>query len=863
MASPRRTTWTHIVVVILVVGASIAGSDLVGSPAAVGAPAPSGGAAVGCPWVSQSRRHIGTDESLAAEVLARMTLRQKASFVVLRTKPPIENTNLGIPSLCIPPLTLSDGPNGIAFHTPGVTQLPAAIGVAATFDPTVAHATGVVMGQEAREKGIDASQGPELNLARVPEAGRIFEAFGEDPVLTGAMGVANTEGIQSTGTMANLKHVTAYSQETARYILNQQVPARALAELYNPPYEAAVEQAHVASIMCSYGSVNSVNDCSDPTVYADLASWGFTGFVRSDLGAVPNEATASAFRAGIALIKPGSSAAVVRLVRSGAIGVADLDRAVTEILATMFRYGLIAHPVRRRPSANAITSAHTRVALTTAESSTVLLKNAGAVLPLAHGIRSVAVIGVGATHPITSGDGSSAVVTPFVSTPLVALRSALGRSTTVRYSPGGLRSVPLRSITTGQTFSRRYFDTNEPRLRADRVESGKEDLPVVESGNVTDAVATATTPGTGKDWSSWSETITPRSSGIYRIGLHQVGDTWLTMNNAPVLSSPGLHTPTLLSAAVSLRAGVHYTFAIRWFAVDDRPAPAFGIADESAQFGAAVAAARRSSVAVIFTGELQTEGSDRSLVLPGDADQLIAAVAAVNPRTVVVLNSGGAVLMPWLSKVAGVVEAWYPGEEDGAAVAAVLTGQVDPSGRLPITFPTSPTAGPASTVADFPGIDAVVNYDAGLDIGYRWYQANGVTPLFPFGFGLDYTTFALSDARIAPLPAGGYTVQVDVTNTGSRSGADVVQAYVSDPSGLGEPPEQLRAFARLVVAPGATGRATLVVPASGFASDAGGTPTVVAGNYVVGVGESSVDLPIQFPVQVPAQGARVDSVSTP
>jgi beta-glucosidase len=839
----------------LLLGVAIAGSFLVGSHPADGAPAPSGDAASHCPWVSQSRLGTGSAASLAEEVLARMTLGQKASFVVLRSQPPLENTNLGIPSLCIPPLTLTDGPNGIGVGMHGVTQPPSAIGVAATFDPSAARATGVVMGEETRAKGIDALQGPELNLARVPEAGRIFEAFGEDPILTGAMGVASVEGIQSTGTMANLKHITAYSQETARHILDQQVSSRALAEVFNPPYEESIQQAHVASIMCSYGSVNSVNDCSDPTVYADLASWGFTGFVRSDLGAVPNGGTASAFRAGIALVKPGSSAALVRLVQSGAIRVADLDRAVTETLTTMFRYGLIGHPVRGTPSADAITPAHTRTALSVAEASTVLLKDAGAVLPLAHGIRSIAVIGAGATHPITAGDGSSAVVAPFVSTPLAALRSALGSSTTIRYAQGGLRSVQLRSVTTGHIFSRRYFDTAEPILHAAPVESGKGDLPVIQSPNVTNAVATATTPGTGKDWSSWSETITPRSSGIYRIGLHEVGDTWLTMNGAPVLSSSGLHTPTQVSTAVSLRAGIHYTFAIHWFAVDDYPAPAFGIADETAQFDAAVAAARRSSVAVVFTGELQTEGADRSLALPGDADQLIAAVAAVNPRTVVVVNSGGAILMPWLPKVAGVVEAWYPGEVDGTAVAAVLTGRVDPSGRLPITFPASPTAQPASTVAEFPGIDASVSFGSGLDIGYRWYQANGVTPLFPFGFGLDYTTFALSDAQIAPLPAGGYAVRVDVTNTGTRSGADVVQAYVSDPSGLGEPPEQLRAFTKLVVPPGATTRATLVLPASSFASDAGGTPTVVAGKYIVGIGESSADLPIQLPVEVPAQAA--------
>jgi beta-glucosidase len=327
------------------------------------------------------------------------------------------------------------------------------------------------------------------------------------------------------------------------------------------------------------------------------------------------------------------------------------------------------------------------------------------------------------------------------------------------------------------------------------------------------------------------------------------------MNGAPVLTSAGLHTPDLLSTTVTLRAGVHYTFAIRWFAVVGYPAPAFGIADETAQVDAAVAAARGASVAVVFTGELQREGADRSLELPGDADQLIDAVAAVNPHTVVVINSGGAVYMPWLSKVAGVVEAWYPGEADGTAVAAVLTGRVDPSGRLPITFPASPTAQPASTVAEFPGVDAQVSFGDSLDIGYRWYQANGVAPLFPFGYGLDYTSFNLSDAQIAPSPAGGYSVTVDVANTGSRSGADVVQAYVTYPSGLGEPPEQLRAFQKVTVAPGATARVTLALAASSFTSDAGGTPIVVPGSYVVGVGESSADLPIRLPVEVPAPAA--------
>ena len=693
-AEPRRRLglWVgarRVVVSVLILATSTAGI-VTGDSATAGAGGQqSAHTTRHCPWVTQSIQHQGTPSSLAAEVVAKMTLRQKASFVVLRTRPPLENTNDGIPSLCIRPLTLTDGPNGIAFHMRGVTQLPAAIGVAATFDPSVARATGTVMGQEAKTKGINAVQGPELNLARVPQAGRIFEAFGEDPFLTGVMGVANVEGIQSTGTMANLKHATGYTQETARYILDQKISQRALDELYNPPFQAVFASIPVASVMCSYGSINGVNDCSDPKLYTDLTSWGFSGFVRSDLGAVPRTDTASALNAGIALIKPSSTDGVLRLVRSGAVSVHSLDADVAKSLTQMFRYGLVAHPDRVRARANAITEAHTKAALTTAEESAVLLKNAGQVLPIESAPKSVAVIGTGAMDPITSGGGSSAVKAPFVSTPLSALRSSLGHATRINYAPGALRSVVLRSITTGIEVPRSSFDASPPSLHSARVESGKDDLSVVESPNVTPAAATATSPSTGRSWSSWSQTITPRSSGIYRVGLRQVGDTWLTIDGKPVISSPGLHTPTTLSADVHLTKGVPYHFAIRWFAVDFRPPPAFGIRDETPLFDAAVDAARKSRVAVVFAGEFQTEGSDRPLGLPGDLDALISAIAAVNPRTIVVVNSGGAVLMPWLSQVAAVVEDWYPGEEDGAAIAAVLTGRVDPSGRLPITFPSA------------------------------------------------------------------------------------------------------------------------------------------------------------------------------
>ncbi|MHB1251167.1 MAG: glycoside hydrolase family 3 protein [Acidimicrobiales bacterium] len=365
-----------------------------------------------------------------------MTLHQKADFVALSTYPPLENANIGVPALCIPALTLTDGPNGVGNGLTGVTQLPAAIGIAASFNPALARAVGIVEGQEARAKGIAVVQGPELNLARVPEGGRIFETYGEDPVLTGVLGVADVKGIQSTGDLADVKHFTAYTQETARLKLNQDVSARALAELYNAPFKAAIQQGHAASVMCSYGSLNGVNTCSDPYIYTTLRAWGFTGFVRSDLRAVFN--VPHALHAGISLLKPASARALVAMVHHHRLRVADLNHAVRAVLVTMFKFGLIARPLKLALNATVATSSHAFVALRAAESSVVLLKNAHSVLPLSRATRTIAVIGVDAAQsPQISGGGSSAVIAPFTITPLSAIRRTMGAHTRVTYRPGG------------------------------------------------------------------------------------------------------------------------------------------------------------------------------------------------------------------------------------------------------------------------------------------------------------------------------------------------------------------------------------------------------------------------------------------
>jgi len=690
---------------------------------------------VNCPWVRESLHHSVSPTSLAGVVLSKMTLPEKAGFVALQTGDGVENFNVGVPSLCIPPLTLSDGPDGLAGQVTGVTRLPAALGVGATFDPTIAHNDGQVLGREARSKGVDVVQGPDLNLARAPLNGRLFESFGEDPYLTGVMGAATIEGIQSEGVMAMAKHLSAYTQETARTRLNQIVPVRALAELYDAPFEMAVEDAHVAALMCSVGMINGLSDCSDPHLYAALQSWGFTGFVRSDDRAAP--LAAQAFEAGLDLIKPMSAAALVHLVRRGALPVKSLNRAVRAILIQMFTYGLVAHPRHLAVKKMTTSRAHRKVALSAAEESVVLLKNTDSVLPLLKNVSSVAVIGTDASsQSVNTGGGSSLVKSFTVVTPLSALRGSLGSRVNVRYAPGGPNSLKFARfsgshlVSTGPTFLEKRI--NIP------TRTGKDRLASRSATYVTAGVETASQPGSGVGWESWHTVLRVQRSGTYEVSLHQIGDTWLYLDGRQLAASRGLHAPTELASAVQLRAGRDYRFGATWFAVAHHGSPTFGIVDVTSQIRAAVALARRSQVAVVFAGDFTSEGSDRpDLNLPGDEDALIEAVAAVNRHTVVVLNTGGAVLMPWLNQVAAVLEAWYPGQEDGTAIAAVLTGAVDPSGRLPITFPRSAAQEPTSSPASFPGVDSVVEYGtatSALELGYRWYQAHGVTPLFPFLF---------------------------------------------------------------------------------------------------------------------------------
>ncbi len=841
-----------------------------------------------CPWLTRAEAAGDSPSQLAAMVVARMTSREKLGEVVLKADANYENFDAGSVRLCIPSLTLQDGPAGLAAGAVGVTQLPSPLGVGATFDPAVATAYGKVEGEQSHKQGIDVIQGPNLNVDRVPWNGRAFEGYGEDPSLIAAMGVADIEGIRAGGADANIKHLVAYTQETDRASLNDVVPDRALHELYLSPFEAAIEQGHADSIMCAYGKLDGTYQCQDAQLVSMLQQWGFTGYIRTDLGAAADPAAALA--AGVDLVKPASVSLLAADIADGRLAMSAVDAAVTRVLTRMFALGLVQHPDTGSPSVRPETPANRTTALQTAERSTVLLRNAGGVLPLPTGAAdSVAVIGADAsTDPVTAGGGSAWVEPNNTVTPLQAITARAGTSTAVTYADGGsatssLPVVPPAYLTpatgsgTGLTlnvtadgvarpFLARVTPTVDTRLDllAPALRQRIRELPTHpnQGPHAPDVTQTRISlpVSSSNVTATWTGTITPPRTGLYSFSLRDSGGAQLFIGDTLVVDNSGDHFPISWTGTIELTAGHAYPVRVAWIpdlgwsavgpVVGGTGTIRLGWQFDSDLIDQAVAAARAASTAVVFVAAPSSESADRpSLSLPGDQDTLIEAVARANPRTVVVINSSGPILMPWLSQVAGVVEAWFPGEEDGAAAAAVLYGDVDPSGHLPVTFPTSESATSINTPSQWPGILGTSTFSEGLDVGYRYNEATGIAPLFPFGFGLSYTTFALSDLSVTQT-SGGLQAQVTVTDTGPVAGRAVPQAYLTFPDAAGEPPRKLVAFASVSLAPGASTTVTLNVPSSATDVWLNGASTVVPGTYRLEVGQSSADLPLSDEVAI-------------
>ena len=852
--SPRLAVIAGFVAAVLPVGLALAGSP---ASAAGAAGAGTSASDASCPWLNQS---LPISQRVSM-LMSQMTLADKINEVTgAGTSEPYVFYISAIPSLCIPAIGEEDGPVGVGDGLTGVTQMPAAVSLAATFDNSMATRYGQVVGAEEHAKGAMINLGPTINIDRDPRWGRSFEAYTEDPDLNAAMAVGYIDGVQSQGEMSMVKHYAVYNQETNRNTPadNAIVSDRALHEIYLPGFWAATNVAKAASVMCSYSTINGVPACQNQYLIGETLDqrWGFPGFVTSDYGAT--HSTLQSADAGMDQEMPSAEyygSDLEAAVQAGEVSMATLNQMVSRILTEMFRFNEFNNPPTGSTSTVVTTPAHQAVSTAVAEAGTVLLKNSGGTLPLAaSGAGNVAVIGPAASaSPVYTGGGSAYVTSAFHVSPLQGIQAAAGSGTPVSYTQGlptdtSLSPIPSSDLTPGYA-------------------------PTGFGGTYT---GTLTAPETGTYVLSFENPC----------GCYSTVD--LSLDGKEILANPGTPPVSTYSVGMNLVAGQTYTLQLSGGGESANLSWATP-SDLAGYIAPAVAAARAAKTAVVVVSDdTETEAADRaSLNLPSAQNELISAVAAANPHTVVVIDAGAPVVMPWIKQVASVVDAWYPGESNGTALAAVLFGQVDPSGHLPVTFPVGLSQVPAATPAEFPGVNGQVLYSEGIDVGYRYYDANNETPMFPFGYGLSYTRFSYSQLTVTPRQvqnAGSnpgatscgcngqsgaqVTVSATVTNTGKVAGSDVAQLYLGDPAAAGEPPRQLKGFQKVTLQPGqsATVRFTLNGHDLSYWDDAADGWVLPDGQYQAYVGDSSAaaDLPLRGGFTVTRSvGARYATVSAP
>jgi beta-glucosidase len=829
-----------------------AATQTAGSPAVVSGPPPAAP-------VTQPGSTAAVKKAKA--LVAKMTLDEKIAYC--HGVPAGKGYTGMIPAntrLNIPALRLGDGPSGVGNGSVGVTQWPDSKTLAASWDVALANAYGVSYGNEHAAKGHNVALAPCINILRRPQWGRSFETYTEDPYLNGQLAAATTQGIQSNHVIATVKHFVANNQETLRNSIDEIVSQRALEELYFPGFKAAVQLGGTGAIMTSYNKVNGTWASENRATVQDTLrdTWGFDGIVMSDWGGT--HSTVQTAKAGSDMEMPGGTYladALKTAVQSGAVSTEQLDAMVTHVLTSMFRIGLFDHPLVDPATAVdtvVSTQAHLDLARQISVSGSVLLQNRGGILPFAKP-KSIAVIGDAAdAHPQSHGGGSGSVnANGTVVSALAGIKARAG-SIPVTYTPGtlGIAAPPIAPAAFfGSGLTATYFATTD----FTGTPLGTETVPNLDISASPTAVASAT-----NGWSArYSGSFTAATAGGYRFSLSAGSAATVAVDGTTVLTFAA-GAESVQNGLVSVTAGKH---DITVTYVSPAPAPGgrasraslhLGVqADYDALIAQAAAAAKKADIAVVVVADVTSEGMDRStLALPADQDQLVSAVAKANPRTVVVLNTSGAVLMPWLSEVKGVIANWYGGQEQGNALAAMLFGDAEPGGRLTETFPASNDQGPAKTGVEFPGDGVQVYYDEGLAIGYRWYESSGEKPLFPFGFGLSYTTFELTNLRTGRASDGRIRTTVKVKNTGTRTGSEVVQLYVKSPAAALEPAQQLKAFAKVTLAPGRSETVQLDLSADAFATwlNASTGWTVLPGSYGIAVGTSSAQLPLRTQISI-------------
>lgn len=770
-----------------------------------------------------------TREARLRQLLHELTIEEKVSLLSGQdfwSLPAIKR-------LKIPSLKMSDGPTGLrSTNSDPATVFPVGTALAATWDQGLVQEVSTAIGREAIAYGVDVLLAPGVNIQRTPLGGRNFEYYSEDPYLTGEIGCAYVNGVQSVGVGTSVKHFVANNQEHNRMGGNSKVATRALREIYLAAFEPIIKQARPWTVMSAYNRINgtfaSEHDELLNTVLKE--EWGFDGVVVSDWGA--SNSTLGSVNGGLDLEMPGPAkfygANLLKELAAGTVSEATIDDHVLRILRLIARCGLLDDNPKQKYGA-LCTSEHRAVARKAAANAMVLLKNDEDLLPL-KGKQTVAVIGALADYPAIQGGGSSQVSPDQIVTPLEGLREALPAGTDILFERG-VDPEPKPPILDGRLLKPavganknglkvRYFA--RPQYQGDVVDEGV-DWRFAKLGFGERAQSDE-----GAFSVEWTGIITPRFGGEHEFLItHSNPDVELVIGDE-VLVGPDTHRETEMlfmilplnrrEAKIDLEKGRSYPITLRY----SQPGGIKGfnifnlaLREPAPKRDTALVAASAADAAIVFVGSgttSETEGEDRaSMRLSSEQNQLVEEIKNANANTIVVVNTGGPVEMPWADEVKAIVQMWLPGQEGGHAIADILTGKINPSGKLPVTFPKRYQDNP--TYIHYPG-GAQADYGEGVFVGYRYYAKAGIKPLFPFGHGLSYAKFKLSDpAAINRLEKDGtIEVQLKVTNQGSVFGSETVQIYSEN----GEPSEasaplNLCGFQKIELAPGQSEKLSLII----------------------------------------------------
>ncbi len=757
-------------------------------------------------------------------LLGRMTLEEKIEIIGG------ENTfyTHAFPQLGIPSLKMSDGPLGVHDYGP-TSAYPGGIALAASWDVELAKRVGATMGQDARARGVNIILAPGMNIYRAPMNGRNFEYFGEDPFLASRMAVSVIEGIQEQGVIATAKHFVANNEEYGRLEVGSDVDERTLREIYLPAFEASVREAKVGAVMDAYNPVNGMFMTQNGYLNNEILKkeWGFDGILMSDWGATHDGVAAA--NGGLDLEMPNAAYmykdTLIPAVKDGKITAATIDDKVRRILRKAIEFGFFDRP-QTIPDIPLLSQEGRQVALQEAREGMVLLKNAGNLLPLDKSkVKTIAVIGPDA-YPAVIGGGGSSLTKPFNSVSyLEGISDYLGTTAKVLYAvdvpaleevfeDSNFITAPAGSGgLKGEYFNNQNLEGTPALVRTDsHIDFHWGDGSYTANAPVDHFSA------------RWTGYFVPSKSGDYTFYTNSDDGVRLYLDDERVIDDWQRHAETVNSFVRHLEARP-YKIKLEYFEMVGTATVGFGVSMTELAVGRETRALAKNADAVIlcvgFDPSNETEGADRTFQLPAGQDELIRQITSVNKNTIVVLTAGGSVDMTrWIDTVPGLIHAWYPGQEGGTALAQMLFGDYSPSGKLPASFERR-WEDNAAFNSYYPAKGAKrVRYSEGVFIGYRHFDRSAVKPLFAFGYGLSYTTFAYSN--LAVTPRGGslnepVTVSFDVTNTGTREGAEVAELYVGDPhASVPRPVKELKGFARVILKPRETRRVKIQLDRRSF-----------------------------------------------